>query len=127
MSYLVTIKASFSAAHFYNQKKWSETQNKEKFGKCFSPYGHGHDYKIKVYFSKSSLNLKSEKNVLREFCESLDHKHLNFEVPHFKDQIPTTENIASFCMQKLESLFRQKIVKIELFERADLYTCIENT
>lgn len=125
MSFSFSIEETFSAAHFYNQRKWSVQKNIEQFGKCYSQYGHGHDYKIKLHFLNNTMDILHEKKVLKDFCNSLDHKHLNFDIPYFKDQIPTTENIASYCLAILSTKLVLKIRKIELYERDDLFACIE--
>ena len=38
----------FSSAHRYFQKKFSEEKNKEVFGRCYTKYGHGHNYLFEV-------------------------------------------------------------------------------
>ncbi|GIS06630.1 MAG: hypothetical protein CM15mP109_13860 [Candidatus Dadabacteria bacterium] len=35
---------SFSAAHRLHNDKFSDEMNKQIFGKCNNPNGHGHDY-----------------------------------------------------------------------------------
>jgi 6-pyruvoyltetrahydropterin/6-carboxytetrahydropterin synthase len=38
----------------------------------------------------------------REVLAAYDHKHLNLDVPEFKNAIPTTENIAIAAWNRLE-------------------------
>jgi 6-pyruvoyltetrahydropterin/6-carboxytetrahydropterin synthase len=39
---------SFSAAHRLHNDKFTEKENKEIFGKCNNPNGHGHDYSLEL-------------------------------------------------------------------------------
>ena len=43
-----TRRFEFSAAHRYWRDDWSREQNERVFGKCTSPYGHGHNYTLDV-------------------------------------------------------------------------------
>jgi 6-pyruvoyltetrahydropterin/6-carboxytetrahydropterin synthase len=125
MNYIVTIEDSFSAAHFYNQEKWTKEKNQKIFGKCYSKFGHGHDYKVSLTFSTDNIELKEEKLALHSLCELLDHKHLNFEIANFKNAIPTTENIGLYLLEKLKTYsFSEKLQQLELFERPDLFVKI---
>jgi 6-pyruvoyltetrahydropterin/6-carboxytetrahydropterin synthase len=45
---LLTRKAEFSAAHYYWNDAWSETENQRVFGKCANRNGHGHNYTLEV-------------------------------------------------------------------------------
>ena len=39
---------SFSAAHRLHNEKFSDEENREIFGKCNNPNGHGHDYSLEL-------------------------------------------------------------------------------
>jgi 6-pyruvoyltetrahydropterin/6-carboxytetrahydropterin synthase len=125
-------RISFSSAHLYHQSKWSEEKNRAIFGPCFSQYGHGHNYTFEVFFmgevdSQTGLiaNLSDVQKVLKEIVAPLDHQHLNFALPAFKNLVPTTENIASFLLEKAKEHFASfkmmEIYKIRLFETEDLW------
>lgn len=115
-----TIVTQFSCAHFYFQPLWSPEKNRQIFGKCFSEHGHGHDYKLEVSFSGSSSTFS--KNI-SDLTELLDHQHLNFKIPEFKNQVPTTENLALFCYKRLDS---KSIHRLRLYERPDLWVEINS-
>ena len=123
---ILTLESCFSAAHFYSQPKWSESKNKTIFGKCFSKYGHGHNYKLSVSFDlePKDLTQKSElQQALHSITEKLDHHHLNLVIKEFKNQIPTTENLALYFQEKLKKITPSvRIIKIKLFETEDLWT-----
>ena len=38
----------FCAAHRYHRTEWSEERNLEVFGRCASPHGHGHNYRLEL-------------------------------------------------------------------------------
>lgn len=127
---ILTLKQSFSSAHFYNQPQWSSEENLKHFGKCFSEFGHGHNYVLQVGFHVQASQLTEKKVqyqlLLEQLCYTIDHQHLNFKVPEFKTQIPTTENIALYFKQKLkEQLLENQLSFIRLYETDDLWTEIQ--
>ena len=96
----ITKKFEFSASHRYWREEWSEEQNNQKFGKCTSLYGHGHNYELHVTVSGRVdtvtgmiINLTDLKKHVNIVIEKFDHKFLNLDTPYFKTDIPTTENI----------------------------------
>ena len=124
---ILTLQHPFSAAHLYHQPKWSDEKNLAEFGKCFTEYGHGHNYTFEVGFKveESSLEYKKTelKSLMKDLCDVVDHQHLNFVIPEFKTAIPTTENIALYFLDKLKQSFAAKdIAYIKLFEMENLWT-----
>lgn len=129
MVYL-TRKAEFSASHFYHNPEFSAEENRRIFGKCNNPHGHGHNYTLEVTVkgdvdpqSGFVVDLKELKAIMnREVIEALDHRHLNQEVPEFKNRIPTTENLAVTIWQRLEGKLRMaKLHKVRVYETPDLF------
>jgi len=106
----LTRRATFSASHFYWNEAWSAEKNQQVFGRCANRNGHGHNYTLEVTVAGKPdpvtgfvVDLKWLKDVMeREVLAAYDHRHLNLEVPEFKDRIPTTENIAMAIWQRLE-------------------------
>jgi hypothetical protein len=47
MHYLTRL-VEFEASHRYWNPVFSEEENYRTFGKCISPYGHGHNYVLQV-------------------------------------------------------------------------------
>lgn len=115
----IELRVTFSCAHFYNQTQWDSTQNKSKFGKCYSQFGHGHDYVLCVGVAFAQQELLRKK--LIDLHELLDHKHLNHEIEYFQDKIPTCEVIAYFCKSYLEDKSDLKVLSVRLYERPDLW------
>ncbi len=129
MVYL-TRKCEFSASHFYHNPDLSPEENRRLFGKCNNPNGHGHNYTLEVTVkgevdSRSGfvVDLKQLKEVMnREVLEALDHRFLNKEVPEFRDQIPTTENLALYVWRRLEPKLQvARLHRVRLYETVDLF------
>lgn len=126
---LLTKRIEFAASHRYCRSEWDEDQNRAVFGLCFNEPGHGHNYMLEVTVAGNVdprtgmvVNLFDLKQVLLTVLEEFDHKHLNLDVPDFRDRVPTSENIAVILWAKLAS---QKHIgtlhAIRLFEDEDLY------
>ncbi len=127
---LLTRKAEFSAAHYYWNDAWTEEENRRVFGKCANRNGHGHNYSLEVTVqgevdpvSGFVVDLKLLKDIIeREVVSVYDHRHLNLEVPEFKNAVPTTENIAIAIWRRLESKIEgAKLHRIRVYEMADLF------
>jgi len=91
----------FSAAHRLHVDELSDDRNREIFGKCNNPAGHGHNYQVEVAvrapIDKQGRTLLPEDLdalVDEAAIERLDHTHLNVDVEAFKDLNPSVENIA---------------------------------
>lgn len=121
---ILSLKSSFSSAHFYEQPLWDKTQNENTFGRCYTPYGHGHNYVLEVGFNTHDLESKTRyQNLLTQLTTRLDHEHLNFVIPEFKDKIPTTENIALYFLEKLKKVVSEKELSyLRLYEMDTLWT-----
>ncbi len=109
MSYF-SEKFEFAATHKLWNDDFSDERNKEVFGKCANPTGHGHNYVVEVTIKKSSdkddIHIgELEKTVDNEFIKLVDHKNLNADMPYFAKTIPTVENIAAFAWEKLAGNF----------------------
>lgn len=127
---IIVLKSQFSAAHFYSQPLWDENKNKQVFGRCYTPYGHGHNYVLEVGFASNAENYLADKNtfqdMLAELTAPLDHEHLNFVIPEFRDKNPTTENIALYFLDKLKNrVSEENISFIRLYEMDNLWTEIQ--
>jgi 6-pyruvoyltetrahydropterin/6-carboxytetrahydropterin synthase len=126
----LTRKAEFSASHFYHNPKFTLEENRRLFGKCNNPNGHGHNYLLEVTVkgevdpaSGFVMDLKQLKELInREIIEVFDHRHLNYEVPEFQNQIPTTENLAIAIWQRLEGkLNGARLHRVRVYETESLF------
>ena len=110
MKVTICIKAHFNAAHKLYNKNWSKEKNSEIFGKCSHENYHGHNYELIVKIRGEIDNdtgmvfdLGKLKNIIKTEVEDLlDHKNLNMDIPHFRETIPTTENLSIFIWEKLK-------------------------
>lgn len=126
---LLTKRIEFAAAHRYARPEWDEAKNRATFGACYNEPGHGHNYMLEVTVSgevdeKTGMvvNLFDLKRVLLQVLEEFDHKHMNLDLPYFRDRIPTSENIARLLWQKLEGQPHiGTLHAVRLHEDEDLY------
>jgi 6-pyruvoyltetrahydropterin/6-carboxytetrahydropterin synthase len=127
---LLTRKAEFSASHYYWNDAWSEDENLRAFGKCANRNGHGHNYTLEVTVAGEIdpttgfvVDLKQLKDLLDdEVIRVYDHRHLNLEVPEFKNAIPTSENIAIAVWRRIDGkLPGAKLHRVRVYELPDLF------
>ena len=128
---LLTRRAEWSAAHYYRVETWSEEENLRRFGKCANRNGHGHNYAVEVTVAGEVdpqtgfvVDLKWLKDLLeREVLAAYDHRHLNLEVPEFRDVLPTTENIAIAIWTRLEGKLAggAALHQVRVYEAPDLF------
>lgn len=110
MSVLISRRESFSAGHTLFNPSYSEERNREVYGKCSNPSGHGHNYVLEVslegeidpetgfVFDLGELAVLMRKAVIAD----VDHRNLNVDVDWLRGVIPTTENLASAFWDRLE-------------------------
>lgn len=124
-------KMYFSAVHSYRIDEWTDEQNKEVFGLCSNPNGHGHDYTLEVMVkgkldpeSGIVVNITDIDHVVKSFVQKeLDGKFLNKENLFFKEKIPTTENIVSYLWDSLDGKIENcQLQKVRLRENDFLYS-----
>jgi len=98
----ITRRYRFCASHRLNAAALTAAGNRELYGKCNNPHGHGHNYVLEVAVAGpinaqtgQILSLASLDGMIRaRVLDSLDHKNLNEQVPAFAGGVPTTENLA---------------------------------
>lgn len=128
----ITRKIRFSASHRYHVPGWSDERNREVFGPCNNPYGHGHNYELEVTVGGEVdpetgmvINLREiDEIVQREVISVFDHRHINHEVPGFESVVPTTENLALDIWRRLAGALRREhaaLDRIRLLESPDLW------
>ena len=114
----------FSASHRLHTSRLSEEENCRVFGKCNNPHGHGHNYVVEISVSGevdpatgmianlADLDAFVEHQVLVEF----DHKSLNEDIPAFRAQVPTTENLCIEIFERLKTFPHAKLERIRVQE-----------
>lgn len=109
----VTRSYEFAAAHRLYRPDWNDEKNRQVFGKCSNPLGHGHNYVLDVTLSgapdEALGTIADASHVDRVVAErvihALDHRNLNVECPEFATLNPTVENIARVIWSRLEGAF----------------------
>lgn len=99
----VTRRYRFSASHRLHSAALNDEENRQLYGKCNNPFGHGHDYTLEVTYTGkvdaetgliapgSEIDRLVEDKILRRFAS----KNINLDVSEFADRVPTTENVAA--------------------------------
>lgn len=106
-------KFEFAATHRLHNPAMNDEENRRAFGKCNNPHGHGHNYEVQVTLtgepdeSGCLVNVPDfERIVSRVVIDRFDHKNLNVELPEFREQLPSVENIARVIYRLLDPALR---------------------
>lgn len=109
----LTQRFEFSAAHRLHNPALDDQANRDLFGKCNNPAGHGHNYEFEVTLAGPPNPAGQLINpddfatlVHRVILTRFDHKHLNIQTDEFRDVIPSVENIAKTIFDLLDPHFR---------------------
>lgn len=124
MKAYLTRRYRFSASHRLHNDTFSEQENKETYGKCNNPYGHGHNYTVEVTVSGAvdrstgmvcnlvDLDGFIAENVLSRY----DLQNLNV-LPEFAANVPTTENLCVAVYEIVQRGFhRAHLEKVRIEE-----------
>ena len=98
-----------SASHRLHADVLSDEANRETYGKCNNPHGHGHNYVIEVVVTGPVdgetgmvINLATlDEAVQTSVLERFDHTNLNNDAL-FVNQVPTTENLCRAVFRVLK-------------------------
>lgn len=110
MNVTVTRRVTFSAGHRLYNPAFPDQKNREIFGACSNPNGHGHNYRLEVQITGPInpetgmiVNLKGMKRIIEdEVVAKVDHMNLNTDVDFMAGVIPTTENLAQRIFEILD-------------------------
>ena len=114
----------FAASHRLHSTALSMAENERIYGKCNSPYGHGHNYAVEVTIT-GPVNPETgmitnlgdlDPFVQREVIEAFDYKYLNEDVPEFQTTVPTTENVCREIYRRLARFPAAKLERIRIEE-----------
>ena len=113
--FVVTRRYGFAASHRLHVPSLGEQENRELYGKCNNPYGHGHNYLVDVS-ARGPADSKSgqavditalDELVRREVLAPFDHSNLNTQVEAFESVVPTSENLAIEICRRLKANWGQ--------------------
>jgi len=112
----VTRRYKFAASHRLHSGELSKPENRELYGKCNNPYGHGHDYVLEVSVtgpldtaSGQVVNVQAlDRLVNEQILRDFDHRYFNADVLEFSgDLVPTSENILRVIENRLSAGWHQ--------------------
>jgi len=119
----------FSAARRTMSPHLSEQENARFFGKATSI--HGHNYRARLTFRTEKLTgeipvvrFEEVDACLRSLHSELDHRYLNQEVAGLKDRPMTTESLAGYIYQRVNSSLA--LHRVRLHERDDFFAEVWN-
>ena len=109
MVYL-TRRYRFCASHRLHNEALSDDANLRIYGKCDSPFGHGHNYLLEVTVkgpidqeTGMAVDLAALDGIVEnEVLERFDHTNLNLDVEEFRSRVPTTENVCERIFHLLD-------------------------
>jgi len=117
----------FSAARRTMSPHLSADENARLFGPAIST--HGHNYRARLTFRSESRDCGNGKNplvrydaidaCLRAMRAELDHRYLNDEVVGLKDRPMTTESLAQYIYERVNTI--TPLHRVRLHERQDFF------
>ncbi len=130
MKVSLTRRYRFAASHRLYTAQLSEEENRQVYGKCSNPYGHGHNYFVEVTLSgpiDSETGMIANLGLLDPFVqdhviEAFDQKYLNEQVAEFapeKALVPTTENLCRVIFRRLTSFPGAHLDRVRIEETSN--------
>jgi 6-pyruvoyltetrahydropterin/6-carboxytetrahydropterin synthase len=113
----------FSASHRLHVESLTTEQNRDTFGKCNNPFGHGHNYTVQITVSGpvdpatgmvtnlADLDLFAQQHLLDVF----EHTNLN-TLELFRDQVSTTENLCIEVWRTFSAYPHAKLRQVHIEE-----------
>lgn len=106
---LSTRSYEFAASHRLHSAHLSDEENRELFGKCNYANGHGHNYVLEVTVTgpvdgtsgRVVCPRQLDEIVHREVVDRYDHRHFNYDIPEFKDLVPSSEVVTKMIWDRL--------------------------
>jgi 6-pyruvoyltetrahydropterin/6-carboxytetrahydropterin synthase len=124
MKAYLTKRYWFSASHRLHCDAFSTEENRNVYGKCNNPHGHGHNYALEVTVAGqvdprtgmvcnlADLDAFVDEKIVQRF----GHENLN-TLPEFHGVVPTTENLCVEIYRILEQGFgHAQVEKIRMEE-----------
>lgn len=113
--YTLTRVYEFAAAHRLHSECLDPNANRELFGKCNNPHGHGHNYVLEVTLKGDPDPLtgllvdlaEMDRIVNAEVVDRYDHRHLNLDIEEFRELNPTSENLVKVIWDRLDPYFSE--------------------
>jgi len=111
----LTRRYRFSASHRLHSADFSEAENRDLYGKCNNPHGHGHDYVLEVTAAgpvdgasgQAVKTMALDRLVSERVLCDFDHKYVNADLAEFRELVPTSENIIGVIEDRLKQHWRE--------------------
>jgi 6-pyruvoyltetrahydropterin/6-carboxytetrahydropterin synthase len=115
-----------SASHRLHSDAFSPEENRQVYGKCNNPHGHGHNYVVEVTLGGpvdevagmvcdlGELDRFAQTNLLERF----DHMNLN-TLDEFRDVVSTTENFTIEVYRIFERFPGAKVARVRIEETSN--------
>ncbi len=117
------LQHALGAAHRLVVPDWSEEENKERFGKCNNPRGHGHLYVAEAtvggrYDERSGTlyDFVALREALADALAPWQNKHLDLETEEFRTRLSTGENIVQALWERLNPRLQDRLARLRLWE-----------
>ncbi len=111
----LTRRYRFSASHRLDSPALTPERNRELYGKCNNPFGHGHDYVLEVSVEgpvgedgRAADLVALDRLVASAVLAGLDYKDLNRDVPGLVGVVPTTENLALEVRRRIDARWKEE-------------------
>lgn len=124
MKVTLTRRYHFSASHRLDCEGLSPQENRDVYGKCNNPHGHGHNYRVEVTVRGSIdpatgmvMNMADLDAVVgQSVVERFHLANLNAD-SLFQQEVPTTENLCRAIYRLLgEGLLQSRLDRIRIEE-----------
>ena len=123
----LTRRYPFSASHRLAPPALSEAENRDTYGKCNNPFGHGHNYTVEVTV-RGQVDSRLgkvvdigalDRHVAKTVVHAFDHRSMNHDIPEFAATVPTTENLLYVVRNRLLDgwpIFFPPLHRVRIFE-----------
>ncbi len=118
----------FSASHRLFISKLSREKNLALFGQCSNSAGHGHDYSVEVSVrgeiddeTGAVINLIDFEKLSAPIIEQFDYKWIDRDIPFFKENTSTIENIGKYLWGEFKEVIPEKLHSIKVWENSESY------
>ena len=114
------IAGLFPAAHRTHIPTYSDEANRELFGICNNPAGHGHNYRI-IVESEAASEVAAE--AVREALAEFDHRNLSADIADLAGRNVTTEALARLLWGRLARRLPNEgaLRRVRVYELPDFF------
>lgn len=121
--FVMGVRSDFRAAHRLHAPLLSDEENRQIYGKCNNPAGHGHRYVVEAAIDGPLDELSGTLFPLEDLAAGMqkvlalwDYKHLQTDTEEFQEHPSTGENIAILLWPKVEDALGRSLYRLRLWE-----------